>query len=162
MAEGERGPKGDPGDSVERGAPGERGPKGDVGSPGSNGDAYPPGTPIWMKVMLVALQKFGVATILLLAVCYYILIPMANTYQEFIKVQSHVSESQSETLKSLKDSELLRLKAIQDGQVQDRTFMDKTEKEHQIMLDGMKQQLTDHREFMAELHKIPALPAKPN
>jgi hypothetical protein len=141
-------------------ADGERGPKGDVGSPGAvNGDAYPPGTPIWMKVALAALQKFGVATIILLGLCYYVLIPLANTYQEFIKVQSRVSESQAETLKSLKDSEIARLKAIAETAAASRVWRDKTDREHALMIEGMRQQLVDHKEFMAGIHGRPPTPS---
>ena len=164
MGDGERGPKGDPGDIVERGQRGERGPRGDVGSPGSgNGDVYPSGTPLWLKILLVSLQKFGIATILLLGVSYYVLVPLMNTYQDFIKSQARVSESQAETLKSLKDSEITRLKQIADGQAQTKAFIDKTAGEHAAMMQNMNQQLVDHKEFMAELHRIPPIyPAKPD
>ena len=135
---------------------GERGPQGDSGNPGVNGtisDIYPPGTPIWMKVVLVALQKFGVATIILLGLCYYILIPLANTYQEFIRVQSRVSESQAETLKSIKDSEVARLKAIGDAAIVNKVWQDKSEAEHQVMIEGIRQQLADHKVYMEKLLK---------
>jgi hypothetical protein len=136
---------------IQQGQPGERGPKGDAGSPYNGSDNYPPGTPIWMKVLLVALQKFGVATIILLGACYYILIPLANTYQEFIKVQSRVSESQADTLKSLKDSEIARLKAISDAAIVSKVWQDKSEREHAVMIEGIRQQLVDHKLYMEKL-----------
>jgi len=121
------------------------------------GNGYPDGTPVWLRIMFTCLQKFGIATVILLAGGYWLATrvaePLVTTYQEFIRVQSQVSIEQSATLKSLRDSELQRITAIKDASSALKAFQDKAQTEHTLMLATQKQVLADHKEFMDLLKK---------
>jgi hypothetical protein len=119
------------------------------------GNGYPDGTPVWLRIMFTCLQKFGIATVILLAGGYWVATrvaePLVTTYQEFIRAQSQVSIEQSATLKGLRDSEIQRVAAIKDASSALKTFQDKAETEHTLMLATQKQVLADHKEFMERL-----------
>jgi len=121
------------------------------------GNGYPDGTPVWLRIMFTCLQKFGIATVILLAGGYWLATrvaePLVTTYQEFIRVQSQVSIEQSATLKSLKESETQLLSAIKDNQAAQKVFQEKVEREHGLMLVAHQQMLADHKAFMERLKK---------
>ena len=121
------------------------------------GNGYPDGTPVWLRIMFTCLQKFGIATVILLLGGYWIATriaePLVETYQEFIRVQSQVAIEQSATLKSLKESGTQLLSAIKDNQAAQKVFQEKVEREHGLMLVAHQQMLADHKEFMERLKK---------
>ena len=121
------------------------------------GNGYPDGTPVWMKIVFTCLQKFGIATVILLVGGYWVATrvaePLVSTYQEFIRLQSQVSIEQSATLKSLKESEINRISTIKDNQAAQKVFQEKVEREHGLMLVAHQQMLADHKIYMEKLTK---------
>lgn len=161
MSEGERGPKGDPGDIIEHGQRGERGPKGDVGSPGrGDGNGYPDGMPAWLKILLVSLRQFGVATIILLIGGYWLAVriaePLMATYNESIRVQNKVVQDQAVTLKKIGETFDERQKFSERAERTMGVFAETS-------LKNQNQLLRDHQDFMAELRRVapPPAPNKP-
>lgn len=144
----------------ERGPKGEQGKQGDQGNQGNRGDSngiYPDDMPTWLKILFVALQKFGVATIILFVggywLCSRVVEPLITTYTEFIHTQGRAATEQADALKAIKESEKERIIRIKDMEAKSRIFEERVEKEHEAMLSNLTQSLADHRLFMERLEK---------
>ncbi len=97
------------------------------------------GMPFWFQVFADCLQRFGVATVLLLAggywVAYYVGNPLVAAYTRAIEVQSVIVQQQADALKALQ----LR----QEQQTQ----------EHAVMLKMQSEALENHRRIMSALER---------
>ena len=146
MAEqGERGPKGDPGDRAERGA---RGPRGDPGNDGG----YPEGTPQWLRLTLTIIQKVGIATFIVIVGGYWLATrvaePLMASYNESIRVQNKVIQDQAVSIDKIG-------RVLEERQ----EFSRKAEKMmtafSEANLRNQNQLLTDHQRIMTGLDKKP-------
>jgi BMFP domain-containing protein YqiC len=111
----------------------------------SNG--YPPECPWWLKMAIWSLQKFGIATVILLIGGWWtatrIADPLVQQYTTNIELQGQVSKQQAETLASL--DRVLRERS---------SLFVQMAIEHRAMLDSMEQAKNEHRMMLDNHIKI--------
>ncbi len=92
----------------------------------------PPGTlGWWAELAFKSIQKFGIATVLLLGGCYYlathVVDPLVVSYGKFVDAQTTAAKQQAEAIRGLET----------------------TQRE---MSQSLHQTLADHEKIMSELH----------
>jgi hypothetical protein len=153
------------GERGEKGIQGVQGVQGNQGLPYSENDGFPVGTPAWLKMIICIMQKFGVATLLVLLGGWWVATrvaePMISAYGDFIKAEAKTAADQAETLrgfnetlKTLKEAETTRLAQIKESQAIVKSLSEKTDKDHAIMLANLTQQLEDHKSFMNKMDRV--------
>ena len=120
-----------------------------------NGNGLPSDCPEFIRILIWSLQKFGIATILLLIGGWYVATriadPLLEKYIQNIDIQGKVAQQQAETLMGLQ-------KMLQER----ATMFAQMTAEHKEMIENLRQARADHRQIlenntrmMERLSKLP-------
>lgn len=121
--------------------------KGQHQNPGYWNGNLPPETPVYLKVLIYCLQKFGVATILLLLILWYGGRPIMEAYTESIK-------QNCETLRAVQQCETEQSKTcgkIVENQSSIMSAQREQTQQHESMLKMETEALLNHQRIMAQI-----------
>jgi hypothetical protein len=134
---------------------------------GNGNGGYPDGTPTWLKIAFIALQKFGIATLILLVGGWWLAShvgdPLIVSYTEAIRLQTKIVAEQSDNIKAIKEFEAERVRLVGESNRAWEKALERSSSEHTIMLENSRQALSDHQAAMKKLEHIEGvLPAAKN
>jgi hypothetical protein len=98
--------------------------------------------PMWVQFFIVIGQKFGIAVVFLGATFYWIVLPIVDTYREYVQTTAAATVQMTKTMAELRES----VAAVRECETRQIKFFEESQA-------NQKQGLDDHRRIMARLSK---------